>query len=77
MRIVRIRSYSGLHFPAFGQNTDQNNPEYGQFLRSVLVHMNISTKNIFKDTQSYRKGLWINSQFDSIKRIFASSSKFQ
>ena len=31
---VRIRSYSGPHFPAFGLNTDQNNSEYGHFLRS-------------------------------------------
>ena len=41
---VRPRSYSGSHFPIFGLNTersvrlwenkDQNNPEYGQFLRS-------------------------------------------
>ena len=47
---VRIRSYSGPYFPAFGlygeirsissvrirENTDQNNFEYGHFLRSVL-----------------------------------------
>ena len=33
---VRIQSYSGPHFSALGQNTDnQNNSEYGQFLRSV------------------------------------------
>ena len=54
VKSVRIRSYSGLHFPAFGLNTerdgvslriqsecgknaDQNNSEYGFFLRSVLV----------------------------------------
>ena len=57
MKSVRIRSYSGPHFPAFGLNTerygvslriqspysvqmreyaDQNNSEYGHFLRSVL-----------------------------------------
>ena len=29
---VRIRSYSGPYFPAFGLNTDQNNSEYGHFL---------------------------------------------
>ena len=27
--------YSGLYFPAFGLNSDQNNSEYGHFLRSV------------------------------------------
>ena len=32
---VHIRSYSGPHFLAFGLNTDQNNFEYGHFLRSV------------------------------------------
>ena len=31
---VRIRSYSGPYFPAFGLNMDQNNSEYGHFLRS-------------------------------------------
>ena len=51
LKSVRIRSYSGPHFPAFGLNTerygvslriqsecwkiaDQNNFEYGHFLRS-------------------------------------------
>ena len=35
--VVRIRSYSGLHFPAFGlsENADQNNSEYEHFSRSV------------------------------------------
>ena len=31
---ARIRSYSGPYFPAFRLNTDQNNSEYGHFLRS-------------------------------------------
>ena len=31
---VRVRSYSGPYFPAFGLNTDHNNSEYGQFLHS-------------------------------------------
>ena len=35
VKIIRIRSCSGPHFPAFGLNTDQNNSEYGHFLRSV------------------------------------------
>ena len=34
MKSVRIGSNSGPHFPAFGLNTDQNNSEYGHFLRS-------------------------------------------
>ena len=34
IKSVRIRSYSGLYFRAFGLNTDQNNSEYGHFLCS-------------------------------------------
>ena len=34
---VRIRSYSGPYFPAFGLNTDQNNSEYGHFSRSAML----------------------------------------
>ena len=70
VKSVRIRDYSGSHFPAFGLNTeryifpysvrmrenaDQNNPEYGDFLRSANVesdffHFNASKKrsNCFK-----------------------------
>ena len=35
VKSVRVRSYSGPYFPAIGLNTDQNNTEYGHFLRSV------------------------------------------
>ena len=31
MKSVRIRSYSGPYFSAFGLNTDKNNSEYGHF----------------------------------------------
>ena len=48
VKSVRIRSYSGPHFSAFGLNTeryslqmlenaDPNNSEYGHFLRSEAV----------------------------------------
>ena len=43
MKSVRIRSYSGLHFPAFKYSdrmweyTDQNNSEYGHFLSNVKI----------------------------------------
>ena len=51
IKSVHIRSYSGPHFPAFGlkvlsifpysvqmwENTDQNNSEYGHFLRGARV----------------------------------------
>ena len=33
---VRIRSYSGLYFPAVGLNRDQNDSEYRHFLRSTV-----------------------------------------
>ena len=34
VKSFQIRSYSGLYFPAFGLNTDQNNSKYGHFLCS-------------------------------------------
>ena len=34
VKSVRIRSYSGPYFPAFGLNTDRNNSKYGHFSRS-------------------------------------------
>ena len=34
VKSVRIRSYSGPHFPAFGMNTEQNNSECRHVLRS-------------------------------------------
>ena len=34
VKCVRIWSYSGPYFPAFGLNMDQNNSEYGHFSRS-------------------------------------------
>ena len=33
VKIVRIRSYSGPYFSAFGLNTGQNNYKYGQFFQ--------------------------------------------
>ena len=52
---LRIRSYSGQHFPAFGlpysvrmrENADQNNCEYGHFLRSESVPFIIERKKKF------------------------------
>ena len=47
VKSVRIRSFSGPHFPVFGLNTylvrmrenvNQKNSEYGHFLRSVSVN---------------------------------------
>ena len=50
VKINRIWGYSGLHFPAFGLNTDQNNSEYGQFLRNFLDLITI--KNLRKSVVS-------------------------
>ena len=48
LKSIRIWSYSGPHFPAFGlrtspysvrtrENTDQNNSEYGRFSLNVCI----------------------------------------
>ena len=52
MKIVGIRSYSGPHFPSFGLSTDQNNSEYGPFLRNTVVHHLILYKTL--------KIIWVN-----------------
>ena len=47
LKSVRIRSYSGPHFLAFGLNTgryDLNNCEYGHFLRSVKLYYHLGEK---------------------------------
>ena len=44
VKTVRIRSYSGPYFPAFGLNTDQNNSEYGHFSRSDGVSLRIQSE---------------------------------
>ena len=38
VKSVRIRSYSGSYFPAFGLNTGQNNSECGHFSRSAKLY---------------------------------------
>ena len=37
VKSVRIRSFSGLHFPAFGLSTDQKKSKYGHFSRSDKI----------------------------------------
>ena len=39
VKSVRMWSFSGLYFPAFGLNADQKNFEYGHFSRSVHVRI--------------------------------------
>ena len=53
MKSVRICSYSGPHFPAFGLNTDQNNSVYGHFLRSVFCGFS------YKKSRTGIEILWI------------------
>ena len=43
----RIQSFSGPYFPAFGRNTDQNNSEYGHFLRSDCCYHGMYLVNAY------------------------------
>ena len=47
VKSVRIRSYSGPHFPAFGLNTDQNNSEYGHFFTQWNVMISFTSRKQF------------------------------
>ena len=83
VKSVRIWSYSGPHFPAFGltlrispysvqmqENVDQNNSKYGHFLRNVFVigHV-ISLKICWRDITAYfiYLGLFISSLLRKVK----------
>ena len=55
---VRIWSYSGLHFSRIfphsdWKNADQNNSEYGLFLRRELQHQ--ESEHVFKNSNNYVK----------------------
>ena len=55
VKSVRIRIYSGPHFSAFVQNTDQNNSEYGQFLLRISpysVRMRENTDSFYTVLES-------------------------
>ena len=81
VKTVRIWSYSGPHFPAFGLDTerfvsvfspnaekeDQNNPEYGHFSGS-----NIYNQRCIRDSHMSGMGL-----FRKIKNGFKVCSFFQ
>ena len=41
VKSVRIQSFSGPYFPAFGLNMDQKNSEYRNILRSEYYRQNI------------------------------------
>ena len=47
VKSVRVRSYSGPYFPAFGLDTNQNNSEYGHFLRSELFSSHLEGPMLF------------------------------
>ena len=61
----RIRNYSGPYFPAFRLNTDQNNSDYGYFLRSSPQQLNI--KKIKKHKW---KSYFISYHSDGIIELF-------
>ena len=41
VKSIRVRSYSGTYFAAFRLNSDENNSEYGHFLRGVFLRKTI------------------------------------
>ena len=51
VKSVGSPSYSGPYFSTFGQNADQNNSEYGKFLRSDLKYMEIIINNYLSKKQ--------------------------
>ena len=53
VKSVRIRSYSGLYFPAFGLNMDHTNSEYGHFSRG-------DSQVARRDALLYKIGLHLN-----------------
>ena len=61
MKSVRIRNFSGSHFPAFGlkmemwENTDKNNYKYGNFSRSVSYILQLSHENEATDKEKSEK----------------------
>ena len=69
VKSVRIRSYSGPHFPAFRLNTDQNNSEYGHFLRSDTHQV------YFKFTRKTSLHITFTKKFTSYSRFAADNQK--
>ena len=80
VKSVRIWNYSSPHFPTFGlnteryfvsllilrmwENTDQNNSEYGHFLRSELI----------SNAQNFTVFILLKIGYKNIKRTTALSS---
>ena len=64
IKCFRIGCYSGLYSVQMRENTDQNNSEYGYFLRSVgvwevvYVVWNITTY-LLKGVESVSKSKWL------------------
>ena len=92
MKSVHIRSYSGLYSVRMSENTDQNNSEYGLFLRSdsfTAKRFNLVTDLVYKLSAIYlyhhlrKKGksddLWFSPYLTLFKiqcRCFPINSKF-
>ena len=70
VKSVRIRSYSGPYFPAFGLNTDQYNSEYGHFLRSSCYRIKFCPQWLIFTHFS-------NSNFLVIKKPLKIKSEYQ
>ena len=74
VKTVRIRSYSGPYFPAFGLNTDQNNSEYGHFSRSDYFCIFISDpvfKNLCNNTQLLAEVIITRGYYVAFEFIFS------
>ena len=62
VKSVRIRSYSGSYFPAFGlnsvrilENTDQNNSEYGHF----FMHCYLKQTDVINRLEVLQKSFFL------------------
>ena len=60
VKSVRIRSYSGPHFPAFGLNTDQNNSEYGHFFTQWNVMISFTSRKQFINWRNWEVNFFQN-----------------
>ena len=79
MKSVRIRSYSGPYFPAFGLNTDQNNSEYGHFLDSVMENENCKLQFLLKQQSKrskLKRAIAAPKKRSVIRRQFAQTQTF-
>ena len=78
LKSVGIRSCSGPYFPAFGLNTNQNNSEYGHFLRSVGHCINGKKERVpwpeIYQAYSFTLNCWLCYHWVNLKNVLVSSS---